>query len=84
MKSYFQLQRLLFAYKLMSFLSFVPMIIAMVMILDNGGNFTVGTIVTLILSALLMIVCVKRQSMYQHKMDNFDYKYYLDKKYGDE
>lgn len=84
MKSYFQLQRLLFVYRLMSFLSFIPTLAAMAMILDNGGNFTVGTVITLILSALLMIVCIKRQSMYQNKMDNFDYKYYLDKKYGDE
>jgi hypothetical protein len=68
----------------MSFLSFIPTLAAMAMILDNGGNFTVGTVITLILSALLMIVCIKRQSMYQNKMDNFDYKYYLDKKYGDE
>lgn len=79
MKSYFQLQRLLFVYRLMSFLSFVPMLTAMAMIIDNG--FTVGTVITLILSALTMIVCIKRQSMYKHKMDNFDYKHYLDKKY---
>ena len=81
MKSYLQLQRLLFIYRLMSFLSFIPMLSAMAMILDNGGNLTVGTVITLILSSLLMTVCLKRQSMYKNKMDNFDYKHYLDKKY---
>ena len=82
MKSYLQLQRLLFVYKLMSVLSFVPMLIAMGTVVYNGGNFTVGTILTLILSGLLMIVCLKRQSMYQDKMDNYNFKHYLDRKYG--
>jgi len=36
------------------------------------------------LFALICAGCIKRANMYQTKMDNFDYKYYIDNKYLDE
>ena len=74
--SYLKLSRLNFCYQLFAFLSILGM-----------GAFAVVTITTSLvlygwvtaLFVLLAVVSIKRAAMYQTKMDNFDYKHYLDK-----
>ena len=83
MKSYFHLKRLTAVYQILSFISFVPMLISMVFIIE-GKAFTLETTLTLIISIVAMIGFTMRHDMYQKKLRNFDYKHYLDKKYGDE
>ena len=78
--SYLQLQRLAFTYKLLSSLSFIPMLTAMSFVYDNG-SFTFGNSIAIIISILFFIICLKRHAMYEQKKKNFDYKYYLDNEY---
>ncbi len=65
----------------MSFISFVPLLISMVFIIDSKA-FTLETTLTLIISIIAMVVFIKRHDMYDKQLSNFDYKHYLDKKYG--
>lgn len=73
---YLHLRRLNFCYQLFAFLSILGM-----------GAFAVAAIDTSSVlygwvTALFALICagsIKRARMYQTKMDNFDYKYYLDK-----
>ena len=80
MKSYFHLKRLTAVYQILSFISFVPMLISMVFIIE-GKAFTLETTLTLIISIIAMIGFTMRHDMYQKKLRNFDYKHYLDKKH---
>ena len=64
----------------MSLISFVPLLISMVFIID-GKAFTLETTLTLIISIIAMVVFTKRHDMYDKQLKNFDYKHYLDKKY---
>lgn len=82
MKSYFHLQRLTAVYKIMSLISFVPMLISMVFIIE-GKAFTLETTLTLIISIIAMIVFTKRHDMYDKQLKNFSHEYYLDKKYSE-
>ena len=74
--SYLHYSRLNFCYQLFAFLSILGM-----------GAFAIATIDTssilygwvTALFVLLAVGSIKRARMYQHKMDNFDYKHYLDK-----
>ena len=82
MKSYFHLKRLTAVYQILSFISFVPMLISMVFIIE-GKAFTLETTLTLIISIIAMVVFTKRHDMYDKQLKNFSHDYYLDKKYGD-
>jgi membrane protein implicated in regulation of membrane protease activity len=72
---YLHYSRLNFCYQLFAFLSILGM-----------GAFAIAAITTSLvlygwvtaLFVLLAVVSIKRARMYQTKMDNFDYKYYLD------
>ena len=64
----------------MSFISFVPLLISMVFIIETKA-FTLETTLTLIISIIAMVVFIKRHDMYDKQLSNFDHKHYLDKKY---
>ena len=76
--SYLQLRRLNFCYQLFAFLSILGM-----------GAFAIAAITTSLvlygwvtaLFALICAGCIKRANMYQTKMNNYNFKHYLDKKY---
>jgi len=79
--SYLKLSRLNFCYQLFAFISILGM--GAFAILSIGmSSILYGWITALFV--LLAVGCIKRAGMYQTKMDNFDYKYYIDNKYLDE
>lgn len=73
--SYSQLRRLNFCYQLFTFLLIIGMG-AFAIIAIGMSSILYGWITALFV--LLTVGSIKRARMYQTKMDNFDYKYYLD------
>ena len=73
--SYLKLRRLNFCYQLFAFLSILGMGAFAVAAID-ASSVLYGWVTALFV--LLAIGSIKRANMYQAKMDNFDYKYYLD------
>lgn len=79
--SYLKLSRLNFCYQLFAFLSILGMVAFAIASITNA-SILYGWVTALF--ALMCAGCIKRAGMYQTKMDNFDYKYYIDNKYLDE
>jgi len=79
--SYLKLSRLNFCYQLFAFLSILGMGAFAIASITND-SILYGWVTALF--ALMCAGCIKRANMYQTKMDNFDYKYYIDNKYLDE
>jgi hypothetical protein len=79
--SYLKLSRLNFCYQLFAFLSILGMGAFAIASITND-SILYGWVTALF--ALICAGCIKRANMYQTKMDNFDYKYYIDNKYLDE
>ncbi len=79
--SYLKLSRLNFCYQLFAFLSILGMGAFVIASITND-SILYGWVTALF--ALICAGCIKRANMYQTKMDNFDYKYYIDNKYLDE
>ena len=73
--SYLKLSRLNFCYQLFGFLSILGMGAFAIAAIDTS-SVLYGWVTALFV--LLFVVSIKRANMYQTKMDNFDYKYYLD------
>jgi len=73
--SYLHYSRLNFCYQLFAFLSILGMGAFAIAAIDTS-SVLYGWITALFV--LLFVVSIKRANMYQTKMDNFDYKYYLD------
>ena len=73
--SYLKLRRLNFCYQLFAFLSILGMGAFVIASITND-SILYGWVTALF--ALICAGCIKRANMYQTKMDNFDYKYYLD------
>ena len=76
MSDYFKITRAKFVYKLLSVLSFVPLLGAMILIVEYG--YTPLRVFSLVISILSFIVCVKLYERYEGKLDRFNYKSYLD------
>ena len=74
--SYLKLSRLNFCYQLFAFLSILGMGAFVIASITND-SILYGWVTALF--ALICAGCIKRANMYQTKMDNFDYKHYLDK-----
>ena len=79
--SYLQLRRLNFCYQLFAFISILGMG-AFAIAAIGMSSVLYGWITALFV--LLAVGCIKRANMYQAKLYNFDYKYYIDNKYLDE
>ena len=73
--SYLKLSRLNFCYQLFAFLSILGMGAFAIAAIDTS-SVLYGWVTALFV--LLAIGSIKRANMYQAKMDNFDYKHYLD------
>ena len=77
--SYLQLRRLNFCYQLFGFFALIGVVAFMIMAITNHSILYACVAAVF---ALICAGCVKRYEMYQTKINNFDYKYYLDKKYS--
>lgn len=73
--SYLHYSRLNFCYQLFAFLSILGMGAFAVAAIDTS-SVLYGWVTALFV--LLAVGSIKRARMYQTKIDNFDYKYYLD------
>ena len=74
--SYLHYSRLNFCYQLFAFLSILGMGAFAIAAIDTS-SVLYGWVTALFV--LIAVVSIKRANMYQTKMDNFDYKHYLDK-----
>jgi len=73
--SYLHYRRLNFCYQLFAFLSILGMGAFAIAAIDTS-SVLYGWVTALFV--LLFVGSIKRANMYQAKMDNFDYKHYLD------
>jgi len=73
--SYLKLRRLNFCYQLFAFLSILGMAASTIASI-TASSVLYGWVTALFV--LLAVGSIKRANMYQTKMDDFDYKQYLD------
>ena len=74
--SYYSYGRLKFCYQLFAFFAFIGTIVSAIMAITSD-SIMYGCIAAV--CVLVCAGCVKRAEMYQTKMDNWNYKHYLDK-----